>query len=157
MNDTFSPTPETHIQQEADMALDTTKTPESATPTENPFVPDVGARRVINLKKIAVTAMSSERRADRGWPALCMEHLGLPRVNVLAKLSHHERNLVIAYHRVKIEKELSDIKTGHLSREDLRGLTVAEARKSAKGRLAHIERVVQAFDQIDEEYRFKVA
>lgn len=97
-----------------------------------------------------------QRGAERGWPALCEEHRGLPRINVLAKLSGKERDLVIAYHRVKIEKELADLETGHFKVDRFR-LQPADARKSAKTRLAHLEHVVQVFAEINEELGLKAA
>ncbi|MFC0200571.1 hypothetical protein [Paracoccus rhizosphaerae] len=57
--------------------------------------------------------------------------------------------MVIAYHRVKINMELADLDTGHYSVHGYRGYSVSERRKSAKGRLKHLEQVAQAFREID--------
>jgi len=83
---------------------------------------------------------------ERSWPRFCEEHLRLPRITVLAKLSARDRDHVVDYHRCKIMKELADVDTGHIA---LRGWTVTECRNSLKGRLRHLERVAEAFAEID--------
>lgn len=106
------------------------------------------------LKSVVAKALAAQakQREDLGWTGHCRENLGLPRVNVLAKLSRKERDLVIAYHRVKIERELASAESSHFIPDGRYcGWTRADYRKSAKGRLVHLEKVVQAFSEIDHE------
>lgn len=109
-------------------------------------------KAVLNLTDIALRAMAEKRGPERGWPRLCDGRPGLPRVRVLAKLRRDEREMVIAYHRVKLNMELADLDTGHYSGHGYGGYSVSERRKSAKGRLKHLEHVAQAFCDIDRYY-----
>ena len=71
---------------------------------------------VTYLKDAAMRSLTaqSEQGSEREGPKHCRDDFGLPRMNVLARLPPKPRELVIDYHRVKVQTELADLETGHL-------------------------------------------
>ena len=101
---------------------------------------------VTYLKDAAMRSLTaqSEQGSEREGPKHCRDDFGWTRMKVIVRWTPKPRELVIDYHRVKVQTELADLETGHLVSINSYRWTIVEHGKSAKGCLLHLERVAQA-------------